>query len=408
MDFDDLEKEGVISRPTRDWLEPMWQQEEKDARAAQDERADAPPRLFGNNDSDDEDEDEDDDSTEERSIVLNGVRISYLCDDQSAGHGNKVWHASIALCLYLSTRSMTTLVVGSGDDKNSSKINTASPFQSLELGSGTAIPSLYLAQTIAASLANKSTTTQSCSSMGDGDTATSNKPLVHITDGRQYRNIRQILQSVSLLRQSSLHDDDDVRQRVNVRVSPHNWGQEIGIDGHDSSSSFFSQECLQTSPTNQYDLVIVSDCIYNPMYHEALLDSIASTLKFPTGTTKTTNTANNGGRAIVSFSLHGNTKDETVWNFLDMVNHKCSTGGKWKLQALPITDLDTTDNALVVKMEESVDNRRSGGGWNMEKKMRQLDLWVANLEPSRWIAYLYELTWIPTTVTTTTSTSPSS
>jgi hypothetical protein len=92
-----------------------------------------------------------------------------------------------------------------------------------------------------------------------------------------------------------------------------------------------------------------------------------------------------GGCAIVSFSLHGNIGDDAVWNFFDFANITRSPDGEWRLQAVPVSTLSS----------ESSSSDGANGGWNMEERMKELGVWVAQLEPRRWIAYLYELRWVP-------------
>jgi hypothetical protein len=87
----------------------------------------------------------------------------------------------------------------------------------------------------------------------------------------------------------------------------------------------------------------------------------------------------------VSFSLHGNIGDDAVWNFFVFANITRSPDGEWRLQAVPVSTLSS----------ESSSSDGANGGWNMEERMKELGVWVAQLEPRRWIAYLYELRWVP-------------
>jgi len=79
---------------------------------------------------------------------------------------------------------------------------------------------------------------------------------------------------------------------INSRVSvvPHSWGEDIdklcGSDG-------------------RADLLIASDCIYNPMHHRALLESAIGTM-------------NDGGLFVVGYSFHGNVSPNEVLAFFDL------------------------------------------------------------------------------------------
>lgn len=162
-----------------------------------------------------------------------------------------------------------------------------------------------------------------------------------------------------------------------------------------------------------YDLILVSDCIYNPTHHEPLLQSIRALLKLPPRVSDGTD-GGDGGRALVSFSLHGNTTDQSVWNFVDRKVGAVQCGD-WRLQARAVPELcltpraasaaattATTKPATSLSSDENdiLPVRQDGGprGWNMEAQMKHLDLWTANMEATRWIAYLYEITWVPLSV----------
>lgn len=365
MDLSKLLQEEVLSDATFGWIKPLWEKEQADLRELEEEKARNSLLNFGGNNSDEEDDygggSDDDTLIENGSLQLEGVYLTYQKDVQSVGHGNRVWHASIATCLYLKDLC-----------ERMTSIDTLNTFRSLELGAGTALPSLFLAHKISGT----------DSSSGTG------RPNIHITDAKEYRNIRQILVSVS-------QQPTSVREAVNFKVAPHNWGEGISIHPSDSSKkeSFWGNE--NTHP-NSYDLVIVSDCMYNPQYHNVLLKSIAATMKLPSLPSATENQAYDGGRTIIAFSLHGNTEEQHMWNFLWEKVPK-ERKGCWQLFASPIKELkrtsrsaNSTSNSSSVTTLEMVDPR---GGWHMEETMRELDLWTANIADERWIAFAFEIKW---------------
>ena len=344
MDFDGLVQDGVITATTKAWIEPRCRLDTEEAREACEA---ASQNIFRG----DQDEDSTGNFVEDASITINGTTIVYLIEESSTGHGNRVWAASIAACFFISDRL--------------DQWSEASTFQSIEFGAGVALPSLYLAHLLA-----------------PRDYASI--PCVHITDAKQYRNIHQILASVLLQPRS-------IRQRINIRVSPHDWGMGLGADNNDSS--FLLEECFGTMVGNTYDLVVVSDCIYNPNFHEQLLQSISTTLALPGDRGNTTGMAtrrddSKGGCALVTFSLHGNISDDAVWKFLAKADITRSPDGKWRLQSVPVSGLSSSCSIG--------DGPR--GGWNMEETMKELGVWVDQLEPHRWIAYLHELRWVPVEV----------
>lgn len=163
MDLEKLLNDGVITKETFDWLFPLWQQELDELRQVRDAQAHT---LFS---TDCESEEDDGLMMMSSGTIhdLKGMSFSFWMDTGSTGHGNRVWHASVAMCLYL---------------KRHHGIPSNCSFRCLELGAGTALPSLYLGHLISAN----------CTA-----TAVDDKPVVHITDAKQYRNIRQILVSLS-------------------------------------------------------------------------------------------------------------------------------------------------------------------------------------------------------------------
>jgi predicted nicotinamide N-methyase len=239
------------------------------------------------------------------------VVVRYCSQTGASGHGDTVWAASIAICRYLETIWVPEIM------RVARKNGTGIPgsLRILELGAGTAIPSLFLGESLARQQ-EWSIDTQ-----------------IHITDARQYANIYQILLS---LYTNSCSPQSKSHPKVTYRVYPHNWGEPSINDQNRGEGS---------------DLILASDCIYNPAYHDHLLESIFQTLSVK-------------GRAIIAFSLHGNTPDELVWGFFDKARQ---------------------DKGL--KVRAVVED-----GWDMEAEMKRLDLWKHSMNPRRWIAHVYELT----------------
>jgi len=342
MDLKNLFERSIISQHTIDWIAPL---DEKERTDLEEIRTGAiSQRLFDS----DIDAGDSDDSThgeelggllESRSIELNGIEVRYACDGRSSGHGNTIWHASIAACLHVEK------LLAEFDER---------PLRVLELGAGAAVPSLFVANSVAKHRRN----------WNDAGA----KPTVHITDAKECHNIRQILISVS-------RQPEEVTGAVQFVVSPHNWGAH-------GAACLLEQECLCKT---LYDLIIVSDCIYNPDFHDALVDSIAALLKKP-GCEKVSGADNDdgGGIAVVTFSLHKNTSDDNVWKFFQKVEERKADVG-FRLRFRPADDTRPAISATIP--------RAAGGGWQMEDVMKELQLWKANMNPSRWVAYVYQITW---------------
>lgn len=350
INLEKLLEDNTISKETYDWLKPLHEKEIADLEEIQKAALERKNNPFYQHDDDDS-EDEEDGLLTTSTSTIQGIEgtdfsIQFVTDTNSTGHGNKVWHASIATCRYLKDR----FTVPKGEDPTQ-------PFRSLELGAGTALPSLFLAKLLSSGLKQSAQTS-----------------VLRITDAKYYRNIMQILGSVDIL-----HDSTE-NSSIQIEVHPHNWGTPIGFGRlQDDAGS-------GVKDASPHDLVIVSDCIYNPEYHDDLLVSLSSTLALPSGTSSDPTT--NGGVAVVSFSLHGNVRNEVIWEFLEtkLPSQRRSDGDRdWHLQAQCVS--------TNVEVESESSTRQ---GWDMENTMNGLGMETEGINPERWIAYVYEITWVPT------------
>ena len=336
----------VITQETYDWLKPLHVQENADLEEIKRAALERKNNPFYRNDSDEESDS--DDLMTTTTTTLNEIEgtatfISFVTDNNSSGHGNKVWHASIATCRYLKDHFLPLLVSGRRNFT----------VRCLELGAGTAVPSFFLAQLLRDA---------------NNNIPSSPKHVLRITDAKYYRNIMQIVRSIEL--QQSLLDSS-----LMIQAHPHNWGEPISF-GKIKNDDIISP----------HDLVIVSDCIYDPSYHNDLLVSLSRALCLPTSTG-----TSNGGIAVVSFSLHGNVQDSAIWEFLEsklpstIRIDDTGTGNGWRLEARCVSSNDQTAEKNVAVRE----------GWHMETTMNELGMVTEGIKPERWLAYVYEITWVP-------------
>mmetsp|Transcript_1396 Transcript_1396/g.2942 ORF Transcript_1396/g.2942 Transcript_1396/m.2942 type:complete len:373 (-) Transcript_1396:448-1566(-) len=363
LDLGRLLEDSIITNDTYEWLKPLHEQEEADLeeiRLAAEARKNDP---FAQCRTLDDDEDDDDILTTTtktlRNIEGTDTIVTFVTDTNSTGHGNKVWHSSIATCRYL-LNTLSLFSMTKDDDS----------CRSLELGAGTAVPSLFLA---------------AMQKQNHAQPKSSSPATICISDAKQYRNIHQILLSVGM---QTTNSNSDNNTAVRFKVHPHNWGEfDKTIPGRKAADNAKSNK-------NGYDLVIVSDCIYNPEYHEALLESLAHTL-------------NLGGRAVVSFSLHGNVDDELIWDFVEQqipaTAYPCcgqdnydgndkDDQGCWRLEARCVSTSNTAATG-----DNNNDNSQAfvhREGWNMEDTMKKLGLVTEGLAEERWFSYVYEITWV--------------
>eukprot|EP00536_Pseudo-nitzschia_multiseries_P016239 jgi/Psemu1/263522/estExt_Genewise1Plus.C_10530015 len=352
--------DGIITKNTFEWLKPLHEKEEavmEEIRlAAEARKNDVFAQCRASDYDEEEDSDDQSDSEDDiltistktlRDIEATGTAVKFAMDTNSTGHGDTVWHASVATCRYLKHDFLAKLCNAQ-----------CKSFRSLELGAGTAVPSLFLA--------NQMVKMQS----SEGEKTMEKCPTtkICITDAKQYRNIKQILLSVGM--QESI----TINSNVHFEVHPHNWGE--------FDESIPSREAADSTGAKGYDLVIVSDCIYNPEYHEALLETLTHTLAL-------------GGRAVLSFSLHGNVDDEVIWDFVEQeIPAKSFPDGNnneedeaWRLEARCVSKSETSDTN-----DDNVFVYREG--WNMEDTMKELRVAKDGLASERWFSYVYEITWV--------------
>lgn len=369
-------KRKVITRDTYEWLKPLHEKEIADLEEIK--IAAREQNFYKNGNGDDNDDDENIFTTS--TTTLRGIEgatdtvVSFVTDSNSSGHGNKVWHASIATCRYLKDEFLPGFI--SKRRKNISSERFL--FKSLELGAGTAVPSFFLAQLLLSFYDETRGT--------EGNQPP--KSIIRITDAKHYRNIMQIIRSVGI--QESLCKGEG-KNVVEVEVHPHNWGDHIDL-GFESAKETGNDD-NDNRYSSQYDLIIVSDCIYNPLYHDVLLISLSEALALPVvdGTKR-------GGKAVVSFSLHGNVDDSMIWKFLDQKipsktrmnddNSNNNSDVVWRLKARCVSSTTQPQR----EAEQLIVDRE---GWNMEKTMNEVfGMVTEGIKPERWLAYVYEITWV--------------
>jgi hypothetical protein len=411
LDLKQLLDDDVITETTYDWLKPLFEKELNDIKEIQEAAFLRKIDPFFTNDNDDDDDSDDSDdglSTMTKTTIDNieGTEgdIQFLTDTNSSGHGNKVWHASIATCRYLKELiymlEMDTTTIARKIHHNDT--TTKQPFHCLELGAGTALPSLFLPHLLTS--------------------VNIKRFIIHITDAKEYRNIKQILMSVELFKVNdkmpelcpaaiALHKligMEETFPRCIYRVSPHNWGEKfLNLNMNKNKNTEDESSLLMSSSSNIYDLVIISDCIYNPQYHDVLLDSLVSTLKFPSETIRDSygiiSCDGSSGRAVISFSLHGNVDDTNIWDFIKIKIPSRTTKTKHNHHPTRSDDDDDDDDddtvsyklhARCVSTSTPSRNDNDDEGWYMKETMTKLGLESDGIEEKRWYAYVYEITWV--------------
>ena len=191
------------------------------------------------------------------------ISIVYHLAFLAPGHGDSLWNSSRCIAEHILNPKRRADLLGTlqpSDNEREDCVFNWPPKTCLEFGAGAALPSLALLKEGA--------------------------QRVVFTD--RYVN-EQTFDALKLsVEKNALAwsiDDDDIRRRA--IITNHTWGEEIEA----LSQVVDAEPC---NDAHDVDLLIASDCIYNPTYHGALLQSASVLINQSTGL------------LIVGYSLHGN------------------------------------------------------------------------------------------------------
>ena len=170
------------------------------------------------------------------------------------GHGNSLWNACICIAEHLSSMSKRSKMLG--DDI--SRRMPWPPRTSLEFGAGAALPSMIL--------------------LREGTSR------VIITD----RKVNDM--TFEALERSATKNAEQWNVPNTTLILPHTWGEQV-------------HELVVDTSGEGIDVLVASDCIYNPDYHNALLQSASATI------------CSELGIFIVGYSYHSNVTSQRVEEF---------------------------------------------------------------------------------------------
>lgn len=224
--------------------------------------------LFGGNNSDDDDNDEDEQVTE-YSWSCQDTKVIYHLAFLAPGHGDAVWNSSDCIAQHLLLPEYRAKLLGGSTSR---LLESWPPISALEFGAGAALPSMILF---------KAGTKRLLST--DQKINEETFDALHLSfqkNGQQWGISKEQIQD-------------------RIRVLPHSWGEDMDklreaavIDGDSSNDE-----------TGNIELLVASDCIYDPTYHRALLESVAGTMSRTTG------------RFVVGYSFHLNVPPAKVVEF---------------------------------------------------------------------------------------------
>jgi len=218
------------------------------------------------------------------------LRIKYILSDAGGGHGDDLWAASRYMSNIFANRKKCIDILKPLLVKKENA-NPSAPLLGIsivELGAGAGLPS-WTALHCGAKIV--------CT-----DQAIANRILCLAECAE--RNLRLIRS-----KKINLATEDTARffnNAENAKVCPCNWGDNKHIE---EVLDLINSGNDRDQERRQFDIVVAADCIYNPNFHEVLLESIDKLLSEP-------------GIALLPFALHGNTKDENVWNIVTLAKER--------------------------------------------------------------------------------------
>lgn len=230
------------------------------------------------------------DVDQEVKVEDGALRVKYILSDAGGGHGDDLWAASRYVSNILADDQkcrdiLKPLLENTG---NNSERNLLLGLNMVELGAGAGLPS-WTAMHCGARVVST-------------DQAIPDR--IRCMAECAERNLRHMKS-----RKDTLAVEGKPRfwnNAESARVCPCNWGDDEQLD---EVINLLNNEGKQKEGRCLFDVLIAADCIYIPESHGLLLESIDKLLSEP-------------GLALLPFALHGNTKDEIVWNIISLAKER--------------------------------------------------------------------------------------
>lgn len=196
------------------------------------------------------------------------IQVKYILSDKAGGHGDDLWAASRYIAnIFADSKKCCELI--NANDCESPLLNKSF----LELGAGGGVPS-WTAMKCGARVI--------CTDQSIPD-------RIRCLAECAQRNLQDLEMEVKEM-------DAILQNAMKVSVCPFDWGT--------SPNEIISLLGRHEEASDVFDIILAADCIYIPQCHDVLLESIDRLLS-------------KDGVALLPFALHGNTKDENVWNIFE-------------------------------------------------------------------------------------------
>lgn len=208
------------------------------------------------------------------------VEIIYHLACLAPGHGDTLWNSSMCIAEHILSPTLRQKLFG-----DEVCHNQWPPSRALEFGAGAALPSLALIKE------------------GSRRTVLTDRKINDMT-------FEALEKSIAVNCEKWDIPKEEWRQRA--VVMPHTWGDEkslkelLFLDNDnvgDDDAIVDDDDVDSSSRIEKNDLLIASDCIYNPMYHDTLLQSCDFLL------------SKDRGLLVVGYSYHGNVCKKEVEEF---------------------------------------------------------------------------------------------
>jgi predicted nicotinamide N-methyase len=226
----------------------------------------------------------DNDTNADDAVAAGAVQIIYHLAVTARGHGNRVWNAGACLAEYLLFHR----------DRLLPSTYTWPPRRTLEFGSGAALPSLALMRDALVNTNNNINNNKNnididiiITDNGKNDAATFAALERSVAENGRIWNV--VLPPDQQPRGASNHHPPV------ISIARHTWGEEI-------EDFQIQHDCRN----NNVQLLLAADCIYNPQYHAALLDSANALID------------HTNGLFIVAYSFHSNVSNDAVLHFFTL------------------------------------------------------------------------------------------
>ncbi|KAL7469236.1 hypothetical protein ACHAXS_009498 [Conticribra weissflogii] len=244
------------------------------------------------------------------------ITVKYILSEAPGGHGDAIWAASRHVAnLFADVRKCRDLlspILNQNDDvvpysrndhiDDGVRDRNANPLKGkkvIELGAGAGIPS-WSALHCGADLV-----VCTDQAIADRIRCLAECALRNLEDIQKKK--KQSAQSEGKECNSKNYVDGGI-----VKVCPYGWGSPIDPILETIRFGNNPQRERDLEQDRLFDVVIAADCIYMPDFHEPLLKSIKLLIHRPK------ESGHNCGMALLPFALHGNTKDENVWNIVPL------------------------------------------------------------------------------------------